>query len=99
MESQFKTIARGSRHGAPDKKADVEKLTSLYVKSELHMYKKSWKIEMGMKDKAGDFISTGANNLERLKTIEKWWSNRNFARSTEEDWDELVSNINTTTID
>jgi len=93
MEDQFKTITRGSHHGSPDKENDVEKLTELYVKSELHIHKKDRMIETGSKDKVSDFVSIGANNLERLKTIEKWWDNRSFERSVEENWSVFVDSV------
>ncbi|KAJ6625166.1 hypothetical protein B0H10DRAFT_2430538, partial [Mycena sp. CBHHK59/15] len=36
MEQQFKTTARGTRHGVPDKEKDVAKLTAHYMASKIH---------------------------------------------------------------
>lgn len=87
MEYQFKTITRGARHGAPNKEADVQRLTDIYVKSNLHVYEAGRKIKSS-KDKAPDVVTDGAINLEHHRTIEKWWNNRTYPRSTAEVWTE-----------
>ena len=85
MEQQFQTVARGARHGVPDKEADVATLAAQYAKSELHTYKPGRKIKGGS-DKATDVITAGANNLERLQTINDWFARRSHERSTTEEW-------------
>jgi hypothetical protein len=83
MEKQFRTTARGARHGVPDKKKDVAKLASHYTTSKLHTFQSGRKLKT---EKAQDFVSIGANNLERLKTIEVWFARRSHERATGEDW-------------
>ncbi|KAJ7923687.1 hypothetical protein B0H13DRAFT_1864673 [Mycena leptocephala] len=83
MEKQFKTVARGSRHGTPDKEADVAKLTGQYMKSKLHNYCKGRSITQ----KSPDVVNVGAENLERLDTMTNWWSTRSHPRSMLEDFD------------
>jgi hypothetical protein len=83
MEKQFKTVARGSRHGTPDKEADVAKLTGQYMKSKLHNYCKGRSITQ----KSPDVVNVGAENLERLDTMTDWWSRRSHPRSMLEDFD------------
>ncbi|KAJ7440734.1 hypothetical protein FB451DRAFT_1058621 [Mycena latifolia] len=80
MEKQFKTVARGARHGVPDKEKDIEKLTGQYMKSKLHTYS-------SVTEKSPDVINIGAENLERLDTMEDWWGRRSHKRSILEDWD------------
>ncbi|KAJ7904125.1 hypothetical protein B0H13DRAFT_2233915 [Mycena leptocephala] len=83
MEKQFKTVARGSRHGTPDKEADVAKLTGQYMKSKLHNYCKGRSITQ----KSPDVVNVGAENLECLDTMTDWWSRRSHPRSMLEDFD------------
>jgi hypothetical protein len=87
MEHQFNTVTRGAKHGVPDKEADVEKLTVQYTKSELHVHKPGRRIRNAT-DRAPDVITTGAINLERLHTIDKWFEGRSHERSTAEEWDD-----------
>jgi hypothetical protein len=82
MERQFKTVARGARHGIPDKEADVAKLTAHYIKSNLHVYTKGRKVAQ----KSQDVMNTGTEDLEGSDTIKKWWGRRSHLRSTLEDW-------------
>ncbi|KAJ7122658.1 hypothetical protein C8R43DRAFT_899695 [Mycena crocata] len=82
MEKQFKTVARGARHGIPDKEADVAKLTGQYMKSKLHVHVDGRQVTQ----KSPDVINIGAEDLERLDTIKKWWGRRSNPRSTLEDW-------------
>jgi hypothetical protein len=83
VEKEFKTSARGARHGSPDKEADVAKLASLYMQSKLHTYCKGRSVTQ----KSPDVINLGVDNLERLDTIKDWWGRRSHQRSTLEDWD------------
>ncbi|KAJ6616526.1 hypothetical protein B0H10DRAFT_1799281, partial [Mycena sp. CBHHK59/15] len=85
MEHQFKTTACGARHGVPDKEKDVVKLANHYTTSRLHTFETGRRLKT---DKAQDFISIGANNLERLKTIDVWFARRSHERATREDWSE-----------
>ncbi|KAJ7080894.1 hypothetical protein B0H15DRAFT_786779 [Mycena belliarum] len=83
MEKQFKTVARGARHGTPDKEKDVARLTEQYMKSKLHTYTKGRSVT----EKSQDVINIGAENLERLDTLKDWWGRRSHKRSRLEDWD------------
>ncbi|KAJ7666120.1 hypothetical protein DFH06DRAFT_1185974 [Mycena polygramma] len=83
MEHQFKTTARGARHGVPDKEKDVAKLANHYTTSTLHTFEPGRRLKT---EKAHDFVSTGANNLERLNTITTWFDRRSHERATGEDW-------------
>jgi hypothetical protein len=85
IEKQFKTASRGARHGIPDKEKDVQMLMVQYVNSELHLYKAGRKIKVSA-DKSSDFVSLGADNLERLGTITEWFARRSHPHSTVEDW-------------
>lgn len=87
MEQQFKTVARGARHGVPDKEQDVVKLTAQYINSGLHTHKAGRTIK-DKNNKAADFMTEGANELERLNSVRDWFSRRSHARSTEEDFEE-----------
>lgn len=87
MENQFQTIARGARHGIPEKEQDVATLAAQYSKSELHVHKPGRQLKGGSDNKASDYITIGADNLERLGTIENWFSRRSLERSTEEIWE------------
>lgn len=88
MEKQFKTVARGARHGAPDKEADVSMLTEQYMKSKLHTHCNGRSVTQ----RSADVINLGAENPERLGTMEKWWGLRSHARSTLEDWESGPAN-------
>ncbi|KAJ6479073.1 hypothetical protein C8R45DRAFT_1156601 [Mycena sanguinolenta] len=83
MEKQFKTVARGARHGSPDKEADVAMLTGHYIKSKLHSHCNGRSVTQ----KSLDVVNLGAENLERLDTISNWWALRSHKRSTLEDWE------------
>jgi hypothetical protein len=85
VEKQFKTVSRGARHGAPDKERDVRTLATQYADSKLHLQIAGRKSKVST-DKSNDFISVGADNLERLGTINEWFSRRSHPRSTVEDW-------------
>jgi hypothetical protein len=87
MEHQFLTLARGAHHGIPEKEQDVSTLAAQYTKSELHINKPGRQIKGGNDDKASDYITVGANNLERLGTIENWFTRRSLKRSTDEIWE------------
>ncbi|KAJ6499887.1 hypothetical protein DFH09DRAFT_945039 [Mycena vulgaris] len=86
MEQQFKTNTRGARHGVPDKEKDIAILTGHYSnpKNALHTFESGRKL--GKTERAHDFVTEGANNLERLKTIDAWFERRSHARATGEDW-------------
>ncbi|KAJ7259072.1 hypothetical protein C8J57DRAFT_1073506, partial [Mycena rebaudengoi] len=88
MEKQFKTVARGTRHGIPDKEKDIAKLMAQYIKSKLHLYCKGRSVTQ----KSPDVINIGAEDLERQNTIEDWWGRRSHPRSTLEEWETGVEN-------
>jgi hypothetical protein len=90
MEKQFKTSSRGAKHGVPDKELDVAKLTKHYLTSKLHVFTSGRQLKS---PRSSDFVTEGANNLERLKTIEAWFLRRTHARATGEDWSEEVEDI------
>ncbi|KAH7910138.1 hypothetical protein BJ138DRAFT_1009422 [Hygrophoropsis aurantiaca] len=92
MEKEFETLTRGAHHGVPQKEEDVAKLTEQYVKAKLHVFQAGRQIK-GTKNKAEDFISKGAIDLERQGTIDAWWSNRSYARFTTQDWDESTESL------
>ncbi|KAJ7466528.1 hypothetical protein FB451DRAFT_1485526 [Mycena latifolia] len=85
MEKEFKTTARGARHGVPDKEKDVAKLTAHYAASKIHTFVPGRELKTV---RAPDFVTDGANNLERLNTIDAWMTRRTHARATGEDWSE-----------
>ncbi|KAJ6625547.1 hypothetical protein B0H10DRAFT_2430336 [Mycena sp. CBHHK59/15] len=88
MEQQFKTTARGTRHGVPDKEKDVAKLTAHYMASKIHTTVPGRQLKT---QRAQDFVTDGAIALEHSKTIEAWFKRRMHARATGEDWsDESV---------
>lgn len=80
MEDQFKTVTRGSRHGVPDKEADVAKLTSQYIGSKLHAHVDGRNVKP--KDKAIDVVTIGATGLTRL--VKQWFENCSLERGTHE---------------
>ncbi|KIK03029.1 hypothetical protein K443DRAFT_61464, partial [Laccaria amethystina LaAM-08-1] len=86
MEDQFKSLTRGARHGVPQKEDDVGKLTAQYMKSGIHKFVAGRKIH-NSPDKAPDFLTMGAINLEKLGTIDKWFTQRTHARAMGENWD------------
>ncbi|KAJ6477200.1 hypothetical protein C8R47DRAFT_1178829 [Mycena vitilis] len=88
MEKQFRTVARGARHGVPDKEEDVAKLTAIYMASQLHTFCKGRSVTQ----RSPDVINLGVENLERLPTIKDWWTRRSNARSTVEDWESGPAN-------
>ncbi|KAG1724660.1 hypothetical protein EDB19DRAFT_1644419 [Suillus lakei] len=89
MESEFKTITRGTYHGIPDKEADITKLTDQYIKSNLHVYEPGRQIKATARNKAEDFVTMGAIDIEHLGTFDNWWRNRAYKRSTDEEWDDI----------
>ena len=90
MESEFETLTRGACHGTPDEEADVARLTEQYMKSLIHVYTPGRQL-WGGKNQVGDYVSEGAINLERLGTLDTWWSTHSFARATTEVWDNTTS--------
>ncbi|KAJ7159879.1 hypothetical protein C8R43DRAFT_1124238 [Mycena crocata] len=90
MEKQFKTTARGTRHGVPDKEIDVAKLTAHYSTSKIHTWTPGRELKTA---KAQDFCTEGAVALERLKTVEHWFKRRTHARATGEDWSEEIPDL------
>lgn len=90
MEKQFKTTARGARHGVPDKEKDVAKLTAHYTASKLHTFVRGRELKS---ERAADYVTEGADNLERLDTINNWFKRRTHARETGEDWSEDMDSI------
>ncbi|KAJ7259410.1 hypothetical protein C8J57DRAFT_1640173 [Mycena rebaudengoi] len=90
MEKQFKTSLRGAKHGIPDKELDIAKLLKHYFTSRLHVWTPGRQLKM---PHSTDFITEGANNLERLKTIEAWFLRRTHERATGEDWSENAEYI------
>ncbi|KAI0038742.1 hypothetical protein FA95DRAFT_1613142 [Auriscalpium vulgare] len=84
---QFKTVAsRGDRHTAPAKEKDV----ALYQEV---VFSENWlKYEEGRtfkkaEDRAKDVMDAGAVVLAQGDgAFKRWWSNRDFERSTEESW-------------
>lgn len=60
-------------------------LTTQYSDSKLHGHTAGQKIKTSV-DRSNDFISIGADNLERLRTISEWFKCRTHPRSTAEDW-------------
>jgi hypothetical protein len=93
MESQFQTFTRRAHHGVPDKENDVVTLTSQYVKSGLHINAPGRKLKGGSSDKAADFVTLGAINLQRLPTVKDWFTRRSHERSTREDFGEEESDL------
>ncbi|KAJ7168074.1 hypothetical protein C8R43DRAFT_1121280 [Mycena crocata] len=83
MENQFKTTARGTRHGVPDKEKDIEKLTAHYMASKIHTNIPGRPLKT---TRAQDFVTDGAIALEQSKTIDAWFKRRTHARATGEDW-------------
>ncbi|KAJ7262338.1 hypothetical protein C8J57DRAFT_1513349 [Mycena rebaudengoi] len=73
------------KHGVPDKERDVAKLVKHYFTSKLHVWTPGRQLKT---PHSTDFITEGANNLERLKTIEAWFLRRTHERATGEDWSE-----------
>jgi hypothetical protein len=73
MERQFKTNTCGAKHGVPDKEDNVAKLIEQYIKSKLHTHVDGRKLKGGTSDKASDFLTAGATNLEHLNTIKDWF--------------------------
>ncbi|KAK7021716.1 hypothetical protein R3P38DRAFT_2417227, partial [Favolaschia claudopus] len=83
MEKQFRTNTRGARHGVPDKEKDVSKLTDHYVASKLYTFTPGRELKTA---RSPDYVTEGADNLERLNTIAEWFKRRTHARETGEDW-------------
>ncbi|KAJ6586278.1 hypothetical protein DFH09DRAFT_910806 [Mycena vulgaris] len=90
MEKQFKTTARGARHGVPDKEQDVANLTAHYAESKIHTWEAGRELKMA---RSPDYVTEGAFNLERLNTIEFWMKRRTHGRATGEDWSEEVASV------
>ncbi|KAK7018290.1 hypothetical protein R3P38DRAFT_2715514 [Favolaschia claudopus] len=85
VEKQFGTNSRGARHGVPDKEKDVSMLTANYVASKLHTFVAGRELRTA---RSPDFLTEGADTLERLNTINDWFKRRTHARATGEDWSE-----------
>ncbi|KAK6978306.1 hypothetical protein R3P38DRAFT_3334310 [Favolaschia claudopus] len=90
MEKQFGTNARGARHGVPDKEKDVAMLTKHYMASKLHTFIPGRELKTA---RSADFVTEGAENLEKLNTIDEWFKRRTHARATGEDWSEEMQDI------
>ncbi|KAK6971606.1 hypothetical protein R3P38DRAFT_3336690 [Favolaschia claudopus] len=90
MEKQFGTNARGARHGVPDKEKDVAMLTEHYMASKLHTFIPGRELKTA---RSADFVTEGAENLEKLNTIDEWFKRRTHARATGEDWSEEMQDI------
>ncbi|KAK7031814.1 hypothetical protein R3P38DRAFT_2522165 [Favolaschia claudopus] len=90
MEKQFRTNTRGARHGVPDKEKDVSKLTEHYLASKLHTYIPGRELKT---PRIPDFVTEGAENLEKMNTIADWFKRRTHARETGEDWSEEIEDI------
>ncbi|KAK7007149.1 hypothetical protein R3P38DRAFT_2793024 [Favolaschia claudopus] len=90
MEKQFGTNARGARHGVPDKEKDVALLTQHYMASKLHTFIPGRELKTA---RSADFVTEGAENLEKLNTIDEWFKRRTHARATGEDWSEEMQDI------
>ncbi|KAI0708348.1 hypothetical protein C8Q76DRAFT_814709 [Earliella scabrosa] len=85
IRSQFPSLlGRGKRHGSPAKDADVARLTAMYMNSKVHHHIPNRTMKTSGMDIARDVVSIGADRLVAEGTIEKWWSERSFERSTEE---------------
>jgi hypothetical protein len=93
MENQLNTNTRGACHHVPDKERDVALLTAQYTKSQLYCEIPCRKVKSSS-DKAVDYITVGAINLERLNTIDDWFDHQSPERSVEEIWDELFDTTN-----
>lgn len=79
MEEQFGSLSRGAHHGQPDKEADVMKLTTAYVASNLHGFEAGRRIK-NSKDKSPDVMTNGAADLDRLPTLDHTFTaNRTMA--------------------
>ncbi|KAF8153869.1 hypothetical protein B0H34DRAFT_753337 [Crassisporium funariophilum] len=92
IEQQFKTVTRGAHHGKPDKERDVALLSMQYTKSRLYNEMPGRQFKTSG-DKAADFVTGGAINLEKSNTIEEWFDRRSPERSAEEIWDEVYPNM------
>lgn len=88
FESQFGTLARGSRHGEVSKDLDVKTMTDHYRAAKLYSDQPG-RSPKGSSDKVvTDYVTAGVDALERGETIAKWWQARHFERSTEQTWEE-----------
>ncbi|KAH7921009.1 hypothetical protein BV22DRAFT_1132613 [Leucogyrophana mollusca] len=85
MESQIKTLRRGTSHTDPSKERDVDRLEDAYTASHVHVQTNGRQFK-SKADEVVDVVSNGALYLLTKKTLKKWWNNRDFKRSMKEDW-------------
>lgn len=90
MEHQFGTLTRGKKHTVPKKETDVNLLRRLFSQEKANTYEKGRTIKAG-DDKATDFFEKGLLQWMVGKVQETWHGNRNFVRSTAEEWNEADS--------
>ncbi|OJT15550.1 hypothetical protein TRAPUB_6525 [Trametes pubescens] len=85
IASQFPSVrGRGTRHGAPSKDKDVQRLVDMYNEAKVHEIKPGRTIPGGPTDSAADFTTMGATKLMLDGVFERWWSERSFPRATTE---------------
>ncbi len=85
IHAQFLSLlGRGMRHGTPSKGEDVSRITAMYQGSQVHRVVPGRIFKNSSTDCAADFVSLGADKLVGEGTIDRWWSDRSFERSTAE---------------
>lgn len=87
VSSQFASLlARGKRHGKPDKTKDVAVLIKMYQLGEVHIEKRG-RTSRNASDKVKDVMTAGAEEILGGSVIKRWWDDRRFPRSTDEIWE------------
>ncbi|KAH9847961.1 hypothetical protein C2E23DRAFT_871531 [Lenzites betulinus] len=87
IASQFSSIqGRGTRHGTPEKAADIERMVAMFCGFQAHTVEEGRNIKGGESDHATDYVTLGATKLQVEGMVERWWSDRLFERATTEVW-------------
>jgi len=104
VEEIFETLTRGMKHTVPQKETDILRLQESYKASTYHDYTQGRKVEAveeqpqdeeeGQKKRTKkkrnpDYMEGGTNKLHGRKVITKWRFQRDFPRSTTEDYEAL----------
>ena len=84
IHQQFPALlGRGTYHSTPSKESDIDRIEAMYKESELHRRQSGRTVKSAM-DEAPDVVSQGAERLVAEGVVDRWWSDRNFDRSTKE---------------
>lgn len=85
VRSQFASLlARGKHHGKPSKDADVAALIGMYRTSKMHTEERGRTVKNTDLDRAKDYVTMGAGEIFSGQVIERWWTERDHDRATDD---------------